>query len=89
MAEFLVELYVSRGVESGAERVRLAAEELTRAGTAVRCMRSIFVPDDELCFLLFEAGSVDDVRDAARAADLPFDRISEVTSAELALGTDA
>jgi hypothetical protein len=41
------------------------------------------VPEDEICFLLFEAACAQDVRDAARSADLPFERISEaVTSAE-------
>jgi hypothetical protein len=67
----------------GVGRARLAAEELSRAGTAVRYLRSIFVPEDEICFLMFEAASMGDVRDAARGADLPFERISEVvTSAE-------
>ena len=59
MAEYLVELYVSRsdaaGAEQGAERARLAAEELRREGAAVRYVRSIFVPEDETCFLLYEA----------------------------------
>ena len=87
MAEFLVELYVSRtnerDLDSVVRRARLAAEELTRSGTAVRCLRSIYIPEDELCFLLFEAASTHDVRDAARSADLPFERISEaVASAE-------
>ena len=53
-------------------------------------MRTIFVPEDETCFLLFEAASIDDVRDAARIADLPFERISEaVTSPEPTIVTDA
>jgi hypothetical protein len=84
VAEFLVELYVSRtnahGVTPGVRRARLAAEELTRAGTAVRYVRSIFVPEDETCFLLFEAASANEVREAARSADLPFARISEAVT---------
>jgi hypothetical protein len=84
VAEFLVELYVSRtnaqGVSSGARRARLAAEELTRGGTAVRYLRSIFVPEDETWFLLFEAASANDVRDAARSAELPCARISEAVT---------
>jgi Nickel responsive protein SCO4226-like len=87
MADFLVELYVSRtnqrGLDSVVTRGRDAAEELSRSGTAVRYLRSIFIPADELCFLLFEAASADHVREAARSAGLPFERISEaVTSAE-------
>ena len=87
VAEFLIELYVARtnalGVELHARRARIAADELTRAGTAVRFLRSIFVPEDELCFLLFEAACEQDVRVAAHRADLRFERISEaLTTAE-------
>ncbi len=87
VAHYLVELFVPRTdalvVREGVRRVRLAAEDLARGGTAVRYLRSIFVPEDEICFLLFEAACAQDVRDAARSADLPFERISEaVTSAE-------
>ena len=86
MAEFVVECYVSRAdagaVERGAERARLAAEELTREGTPVRYLRSIFVPEDETCFFMCEAASADAVRETARRAALPFDRIA-VAVAEL------
>lgn len=57
---------------------RAAAEELTRRGTAVRYCRSIFVPADETCFVLFEAESADAVRDAATLAALPCGRVSAV-----------
>jgi Protein of unknown function (DUF4242) len=81
MAEFLVELYVSRedpaAVERGAERARRAGQELTHEGTPVRYLRSLYVPEDETCFFFYLARCVDDVREAARRAALPFDRISE------------
>ncbi len=84
MAEFLVELYVSRehtrAVEAGARRAEAAAKELTREGTPVRYLRSIFVPEDETCFYLYEADSGDAVREAARRAGLPFDRIAEAVA---------
>lgn len=84
MAEFVVECYVSRtdagAVERGAERARLAAEELTREGTPVRYLRSIFVPEDETCFFMCEAGSADAVREAARRAALPFERVAEAVA---------
>jgi len=88
VAEYLVEMFVPRPnalvVLAGVRRVRLAAEELTRAGTPVRYLRSIFVPEDEICFLLFEAACAQDVRAAAHRADVPFERISEaVDSPEL------
>jgi hypothetical protein len=84
MGEFLVEVYVSRtnagAVRQGAVRVRLAAEELTREGTPVRYLRSIFVPEDETCFLLCEAVSAEAVRESARRAALRFERIAEAVA---------
>jgi Protein of unknown function (DUF4242) len=79
MADYLLELYISRtdpgAVERGAERARLAAEQLTHEGVPVRFVRSIFVPEDETCFLLYRAESAEAVRDAVRRASLPFERI--------------
>jgi hypothetical protein len=82
VAEFLVELYVSRidgaaVAENGARRARLAAEELTREGRQVRYLRSIFVPGDETCFFLYEANRVEDVEEAARRASLRVERVAE------------
>jgi hypothetical protein len=84
MPEFLIELYHSRtdvaGTGRAARRARLAAEELNREGTAIRYLRSIFVPDEETCFYLYAAGSVDAVREAARRAGLRFEHISEAVA---------
>lgn len=81
MPEFVVELYVSQAgghtVERGAERARRAARELSREGTTVRYLRSIFVPDDETCFYLYEAAAAEDVQEAARRAGLKFERVAE------------
>jgi hypothetical protein len=80
MAEFLVELYVSReatdAVELDLERARLAAEELTSEGTPVRCVRSILVPDDETCLCLYDAVSMEAVREMSARAGLELERIS-------------
>lgn len=81
MTAYLVELYLSHAdsaaVRFGAERARLAAEELTREGTPVRYLRSIFVPEDETCFHLCEAGSAEAVREVVRRAAIPFERVAE------------
>ena len=59
MGKYIVELYVARGdeaaLERGVERTRRAAERLTREGTRVRHLRSLFVPADETCYVLLEA----------------------------------
>ena len=86
MAEFLVELYVPRAnavaVARGAARTRRAAAQLTREGTPVRYLRSIFVPEDEICFFLCEAASLEAVREAARRAALRFARIAEAVASD-------
>jgi hypothetical protein len=84
MPEFLVELYVPRadaasmGLE--VERAREAAQELSRQGLVVRYVRSIFVPDDETCFHLYKASSVEAVRQVGSRAGLRFERISEAVA---------
>jgi hypothetical protein len=84
VAEFLIESYVARTdgvvVERSEERVRIAAEELTRQGTPVRFLRSIFVPEDETGFYLCEAASVEAVRELASRAALPFERVVEAAA---------
>lgn len=79
MAEFLVELYVSGAAADGADRetrrARSAAAALTAEGRPVRLVRSIFVPEDETCFLLVEADTAEAVREAATRAAVPFDRV--------------
>jgi hypothetical protein len=46
-----------------------------RDGLQVRYLRSIFVPEDEICFLLFEAASPELVGEAGRRAALDDYRI--------------
>jgi hypothetical protein len=81
--EYLLELYVSRtddhAVEQSVERMRLALEQ---QGTPVRYLRSIFVPEDETCYLLFEAASVEAVREAAQLAGLPFAHVAAAIETE-------
>ena len=79
MAEFLVELYVSRvdadGAEREAQRARRAAAALTAEGQPVRLVRSIFVPEDETCFLLVEADTAEAVHETAMRAAVRFERV--------------
>ena len=61
MPSYLVETYLARGDAGGRaaseQRARSAAEELTRQGTRVRFDRAIHVPEDEICFYVFDAPS--------------------------------
>ena len=82
MPEYLLEFYMPRDDAQAArddgESARVAAEELTRRGTAVAYRRALFVPSEETCFLLFEAESADAVLKAATLAELPSGRITAV-----------
>jgi uncharacterized protein DUF4242 len=54
---------------------RSASERLKRAGVPVRFVRSIFVPEDDTCFHLYQAASAGAVREAAENAGTGFRRI--------------
>jgi hypothetical protein len=88
MAEFLLETYASRtdpaAVDAGAERARQAAAELSAEGTPVHFLRTMFLPEEETCFYLYQAASADDVREAAKRAGLPTDNIVEAISEQKA-----
>jgi hypothetical protein len=64
------------------ERARAAADRLTRAGIAVRWVRSVYVPEYETCLyetclLVFEALTPASVDRAGRLAGLTYTRIVE------------
>jgi len=81
---YLVETYLARsraGERTARERrARSIAEELTREGTRVRFDRSIHVPEDEICFFVFDADSGRDVALAAQRAELDPFRVVEAIS---------
>jgi hypothetical protein len=84
MPSYLVETYLARG-QAGErtareQRARSAAEELTRERTPVRFDGSIHVPEDEICFFVFEAPSGQAAALAAQLAGLGATRVVEAVS---------
>jgi hypothetical protein len=81
---YLVETYLARGRagERAARerRARSAAKELTDGSTRVRFDRSIYVPEDEICFFVFDAPSGRDAALVAERAELDSIRVVEVVS---------
>ena len=79
-----METYLARGragERSARERrARLAAKELTKRNTRVRFERSIHVPEDEICFFIFDAPSGRDAALAAQRAELDPIRVVEAIS---------
>jgi hypothetical protein len=57
-------------LQEATARARRAAEEMRSKGTHIRFLRSIFVPEEDACFFLFEGYSARFVRIAATRAEL-------------------
>ena len=86
MPSYLVETFLARG-DAGAltrreRRARSAAEELTQGTTRVRFDRSIHVPEDEICFFVFDAPSGREAALVAQRAGLEPVRVVEAFSSE-------
>jgi hypothetical protein len=86
MPSYLVETYLARGHAgervARERRARSAAQELTEERTHVRFERSIHVPEDEICFFVFDAPSGRDAALVAQRAGLePFRVVEAVSSA--------
>jgi hypothetical protein len=81
---YLVETYLARGRAgerpARERRARSAAEELTKGTSRVRFDRSIYVPEDEICFFVFDAPSSRDVALVAQRAELEPIRVVEALS---------
>ena len=81
MPSFLVESYLARGhaADRGERdrRARSAAEGQTHGTSSVRFEGSIHVPEDEICFYLFDAPTADAAARAAERAGLDPLRVVE------------
>ena len=76
---YTVELHLARSgwteLQDATARARQATEQLRREGEQVRFLRSIFVPEDDTCFFLYEGTSAHLVKAAAARAQLAVRRI--------------
>ena len=86
MPSYLVETYLARahaGERTARERrARSAAEELTHESTRVRFDHSIHVPEDEICFFVFDAPSGREAALVAQRAGLEPVRVVEASLSE-------
>jgi hypothetical protein len=86
LPSYLVETYLARG-QAGErtareQRARSAAKELTQERTRVRFERSIHVPEDEICFFVFDAPSGREAALVAQRAGLDPFRVVEAISSD-------
>jgi hypothetical protein len=84
MPSYLVEAFLPHGTAgrraASERRAHSAAEALTQKGTFVRFDRAIHVPEDEICFFVFDAPSSRAAALAAQLAELGPLRIVEAIS---------
>ena len=82
MDRYTVEFRLPQGgwadVHEAADRAREAAS----ADDGVRFLRSVFVPEDDACFFLYEGPSAQSVTDAAERAQLAVRRVDSALRLE-------
>jgi hypothetical protein len=87
---YLVEWYqpaLSAALLAETERqLGRSAAEVSKEGTAVSLLLTLFIPDDEVAFCLFAAGSPASVEQTCRRAALPFELISRAITGPDASG---
>ncbi len=80
MGQFLVEAYQParspRSLAADAARLRAAAARFE----SVELLSTLYVPEDEVCFYLFESDSAELVAEASRTARLEFQRVQPVVA---------
>ena len=78
---YLVELIPAENgyadIRALSDRARSAAGDLSRKGRPIRFLRSLFVPEDGTCYLLFESESMQAVLEAGRIAALRLGSVSQ------------
>ena len=76
---YTVELRLPRtgwgALQEAAARARQATEQMRLEGEQVRFLRSVFVPEDDACFFLYEGPSAQSVKAAAQRAQLGVRRV--------------
>ena len=86
LSRFLVELerpdVPGSEIQELAERSRAVAAEMRGEGASLRYLRTIYVPEDGRCYLLFEGGSAIEVGEAGRRAGLAPARLVEAIRLE-------
>jgi hypothetical protein len=82
MATFMVERYIPGAGSGQAAAAELLAKQVAlhlraQSGT-VHHLRSLFVPQDEQCFVLFQATSAHALAETIQRVGIAYERITEV-----------
>lgn len=78
MRVFVVERYLPALTPDGVRaQARREADVLASGNDDVRHLRTTYLCDDELCFTMFEAPSIDVLRQANDRGEMAYERITE------------
>ena len=84
MKQFFVEVFTARlkagNLATAERRATSAAKRLSSPDREVQFVRATYIPEDEICFFVFDAPSVHDAALAARRAGLEPIRVVEAVS---------
>jgi Protein of unknown function (DUF4242) len=78
MPHYLLELYLPRDRAVDPDELAGGAKRAAEQGVGVSYLRSMVLPDEELCFHVFGAPSAASVAEAGSRLDMPFERVIEV-----------
>ena len=85
VATYVIETYLSRTrtgeLDAATSRLREAVAAAATRDGPVRHLRSYFVPEDEMCFHVVEAPSLESTVELSRRAGLSAERIVEAEPA--------
>ena len=74
---FVVERYLPALTPDDVRAQARRESDVVSSGVGVRHLRTTYLCEDELCFSLFEAPSLEVLRRANELGDMPFERITE------------
>jgi hypothetical protein len=78
MPAYLLELYLPRNAVLDPGELARGARRAAEQDRGVRYVRSIVLPEEELCFHVFNAATPALVREAGSRLGMPFERVVEV-----------
>jgi len=77
MPAYLVEAYVPRTAAGGVQDVAARAAAVAEGMAGVTLISTLFLPEDETCFLLYEAVSAERLGEAGSRSRIPWQRVQE------------
>lgn len=81
MKQYMVERHLPgfppEQLPAAAAAAKRTAQEMAAEGSAIRYVRSTWIPADEQCYCLFEAASAEIVEELQGRAQLPYDAVHD------------